>query len=94
MRVVLQGEPPFVWLTAEGMRTAGQNLPGAEPSVATLNHNRIVTDIRIHLLSHITHHMAQRANDSALCCPEGRKANTNRTCQTANCSGKRFGHLR
>ncbi len=51
MRVVLQSEPPFVWLTPEGMRTAGQNLPGVEPSVATLNHNRIVTDIRVHLLS-------------------------------------------
>ena len=50
-RLLLQGEPAFVWLTPAGMRTAGMDYAGVEPALATLTHTRIITDIRIHLLS-------------------------------------------
>lgn len=50
-RVLLHGEPAFVWLTPAGIRTAGMDYPGVEPALATLAHTRITTDIRIHLLS-------------------------------------------
>ena len=54
-RVIFQGEPPYVWLTANGLKTADLPYPAGEPAVATLQHNRDVTDIRLSLLAGAPH---------------------------------------
>jgi hypothetical protein len=46
-RTLLTGQPPFVWLTAAGMRVSGVNLPSDEPALATLTHNADVVAIRL-----------------------------------------------
>lgn len=46
-RTLLKGQPPFVWLTAAGMRVSGQNFPSEEPALATLTHNADVVAIRL-----------------------------------------------
>lgn len=51
MRTLLQGEPPYIWLTGAGMKITGHDYPAAAPSLGTLRHSRITTDIRIHLQS-------------------------------------------
>lgn len=54
-RVIFQGEPPYVWLTAAGLRMAALPYPAGEPAIATLQHNRDVTDIRLSLLTGAPH---------------------------------------
>jgi hypothetical protein len=49
-RVLLQGQPAFVWLTPAGMRLTGHDYPAVEPAIATLRHTTITTNIRLHLL--------------------------------------------
>lgn len=46
-RILLSGQPPFVWLTAAGMRVSGQKFPSEEPSLSTLAHNADVVAIRL-----------------------------------------------
>jgi len=46
-RTLLIGQPPFVWLTAAGMRVSGVNFPSEEPALATLAHNADVVAIRL-----------------------------------------------
>jgi hypothetical protein len=54
-RVIFQGEPPYVWLTASGLRMADLPYPAGEPAIATLHHNRDVTDVRLSLLTGAPH---------------------------------------
>jgi hypothetical protein len=60
-RTVLTGEPPYVWLTQEGMRSTDLRLPAEEPSLATLAHTRDLVAIRLEV---------QRAWPTALWRPE------------------------
>jgi hypothetical protein len=46
-RTLLQGQPPFVWLTPAGMRVSGLDFPSEEPALSTLAHNADVTAIRL-----------------------------------------------
>lgn len=46
-RTLLSGQPPFVWLTAAGMRVSGQSFPSEEPALSTLSHNADVVAIRL-----------------------------------------------
>ena len=48
-RTLLVSQPPFVWLTAAGMRMSGLNLVAEEPSLSTLQHNADVASIRLSL---------------------------------------------
>lgn len=50
-RVLLQGQPAFVWLTTAGMRLTGYDYPAGEPALGTLTHTAITTDIRLWLLA-------------------------------------------
>ena len=46
-RTLLKGQPPFVWLTAAGMRVSGLRFASEEPALATLAHNSDVVAIRL-----------------------------------------------
>ena len=46
-RTLLKGQPPFVWLTAAGMRVSGEHFPSEDPALATLAHNADVVSIRL-----------------------------------------------
>lgn len=49
-RVLLVGEPVFIWLTPRGLRTLGSDFkPWRPDAVGLLAHFRAVTDVRLHL---------------------------------------------
>ena len=48
-RTLLHSHPPYVWLTAAGMRVSGHDFVSEEPSLATLTHNTDVAAIRLSL---------------------------------------------
>lgn len=50
-RAILHGEPAFVWLTAAGMKQNALTYPPGPPGVATLTHQREVTDVRLTILA-------------------------------------------
>ncbi len=50
-RTILQGEPPYVWLTHAGLRQVGLAYVAGDPPLATLQHNCDVSFIRLQILS-------------------------------------------
>jgi len=49
-RTILQGEPPYLWLTASGMKQVGLGFVAGDPPLATLQHNCDVSFIRLQIL--------------------------------------------